>query len=753
MSFLLKRVELSNVRAHEHLVFEPDSSGVTGIRGQRGAGKSTILNSVAWALYGIKFPGVTKNSDVFRSGADVDNDKCFVEIDLSVDDSTLKIRRSMTAKGSAKCVVVSVDDDGNESEILAGPAVSHAEKYIRQRLKTTKQDFLASVFVRQKEVDGLVLADAKKRGEVIEELTGVSSLTKSLEEAKGELREIKAAVKLSSVDSKTLEELHESRKAVADDLNKRKKTVESLEGKSETIRERVQKSRDRYEDYSKRRDLLDKVEYKLSVIDPSLESAQKEHDELVDERTELKPQLDGFSSSAFREVEEQRKGLEKSLKDANVKLSALNNQLTELKDSKSANGAIVRDSGHDSLQSVDSHIVSIRGRVTELENSIAEIKERAESIKAENRSLRTAYASIDDGDGKCTTCLQAVENASETLRSLRETVDGNKAELNKLKSQSDGEKSDLESLNKQLEELDRVRSAFVDADGVDGKIENTKSEIKALESDIIADESEKEAVDKMFYSAHEGKKLRERYETVRSRLESLSDRLETLKKDRRKMEKIQSETDDIKQSSVDTARERLQSAEETEQSIARKLEANKSEVAVLTERLGNVDENIKSEEANAEKYRELLKKSEHLATVIETLSEFRQNRVDNAVPAIEALASDLLTRFTEGSMVNVVLDSSFRVRVILADGTERALGLLSGGELSAVAMALRLAISLMLNSNSSNSTILLDEVLVSQDVEGSELMLNTIKDVCKGQVVMIAHNANMESIVDKTIHL
>ena len=60
---------------------------------------------------------------------------------------------------------------------------------------------------------------------------------------------------------------------------------------------------------------------------------------------------------------------------------------------------------------------------------------------------------------------------------------------------------------------------------------------------------------------------------------------------------------------------------------------------------------------------------------------------------------------------------------------------------------------MLLNSSSSHNLLILDEILVSQDAERTEKILATLKDVCKGQVIIIAHNDNISSIADSVFEI
>ena len=60
----------------------------------------------------------------------------------------------------------------------------------------------------------------------------------------------------------------------------------------------------------------------------------------------------------------------------------------------------------------------------------------------------------------------------------------------------------------------------------------------------------------------------------------------------------------------------------------------------------------------------------------------------------------------------------------------------------------------MLAHSGGLNTIIFDEAFVSQDAARVESILSTIKDVCDGgQVILIAHNDNIEAIVDNIVTL
>ena len=120
---LLTSVELFDFRCHEHIVVTPPAEGITAIVGGNGAGKSTIVDAVAWCLYGAKPSGVPRMSSLIRHGAD----SCCVRAELVIEKDTVLVERRVVS-GSTEC------DVWVNGEHRAGPAVSHVDPFLRHLL-------------------------------------------------------------------------------------------------------------------------------------------------------------------------------------------------------------------------------------------------------------------------------------------------------------------------------------------------------------------------------------------------------------------------------------------------------------------------------------------------------------------------------------------------------------------------------------------------------------------------------------------
>lgn len=116
MLLSLNRVEISNIRSHKHFVFTPKSEGLTSISGPNGTGKSTLVDSIAWVLYGTKPRGVSKVIALVKTGVDVTKEKCYAIVNMTVDGEPIRIERRIVSKqGTIECEVFKTKKTDGES--------------------------------------------------------------------------------------------------------------------------------------------------------------------------------------------------------------------------------------------------------------------------------------------------------------------------------------------------------------------------------------------------------------------------------------------------------------------------------------------------------------------------------------------------------------------------------------------------------------------------------------------------------------
>ena len=154
----------------------------------------------------------------------------------------------------------------------------------------------------------------------------------------------------------------------------------------------------------------------------------------------------------------------------------------------------------------------------------------------------------------------------------------------------------------------------------------------------------------------------------------------------------------------------------------------------------------------AEAYKSLLKERELLLATEATLKEFRQEVSARTIPELNKFASELVSGFTNGKFIGVTITDDFNVLAHFKEGSTREAQLLSGGEFSAVALAIGLAMSKVFSGSS--SSLILDEAFTAYDPNNLDATIKTIQSSMGAQqIIIIAHNDSVDAIADYRIAL
>lgn len=760
MSIKIKSVELFNIRSHKHFLFIPESAGITVISGANGAGKSTIVDTIAWVLFGTKPHGVSKTSQIFRKDADFGKDKCYAIVELYIDDRLLKIERKMVTKGgSVECTVTEMkknDSDNNITEIfLAGPAVSHAQKYIKQTLKIDEKGFLAAILVQQKQVDQLISATPKERTEVIEKLTGISSITRAVSKANEQSNDLKKTVKQITVDPKTLETYYKEKEKLETKIKKNRAEKEIKETK---IKELDDELKTIINDYQTNYDIHKKYQKIIESKDKcqrDIENNKNQLDFYDKEKERLKPkELKSFSDKIYYEIENELKNLRSSLQNENF-------NKTNILDDNEKNNILINKSNKIIDSANSNNIDEAVERKNRFEEKIDDLTIQKNSLhnniindNSTISSLDVAINVISQDQGQCPTCLQKVDNPDHAIdvltkqkESIIKTVQSNKIELQKTERK-------IIKYNEALDNVEKLIDAFNIVNECEKRIIDNNEKLIEVNANIITLNNKISAVDKQYVNMSILKNNNESYQNLVNDAKKCSDRREDLLKE---MSEIEDELKGVVIVSDDTIEELYNQKEsiiEDKNVFDKELNNCENNEILYQAELVHLNEKIVVAEEEKRNYDATLKTYSSAVAVHNILKDFRSRRITDSIPVMETYASDLLNRFTEGKFVALNMDQNFNASVVLKDGSKRPVGLLSGGELSATALSLRLSIAILLSSGNSYNPVIFDEVLVSQDSTRSEIILSTIKEVCHGQqIILIAHNDSINSIADKVVEL
>lgn len=177
----LLSLRLQNFRQHADtsLTFE---RGLTGIIGPNGSGKSTILEAIAWALYGNPAARGTRDSIRFTGAAPRASVK--VELAFELAGHRYRVVRGLT---NAECFL-----DGADTPIAN--TITGVTELLQRRLGMTRTEFFHTYFTEQKELDVMKTLGPADRARFLSRVLGYDRLSGAQELAREKRRALVAEI-------------------------------------------------------------------------------------------------------------------------------------------------------------------------------------------------------------------------------------------------------------------------------------------------------------------------------------------------------------------------------------------------------------------------------------------------------------------------------------------------------------------------------------------------------------------------------
>ena len=166
---IFTRLKLDNFKSHEHTVIS-FNKGISVIVGENGAGKSTILEAISFALF--KQHTGKKIDDLVRNNANAMS----VVLEFTSNNRDYKIVREKRSSLKSS-LFKKTSSDGSYVHVCTGDKEVAAE--IRQILDIDSDLFLNAIYIRQGEIAELVDKTPADKKQLIAKLLGIDSLERS----------------------------------------------------------------------------------------------------------------------------------------------------------------------------------------------------------------------------------------------------------------------------------------------------------------------------------------------------------------------------------------------------------------------------------------------------------------------------------------------------------------------------------------------------------------------------------------------
>lgn len=733
----IESVRLRNFRAVREAYFQPLEKGITGIFGTNGAGKTTILAGVMFALFGIRPPRASIAS-LRRSNAGKD-EECSVSVVFKHMGEQIEIIREL--KGSNNRAVLSIYLEGVEQTTTS---IGAGEAWVTQRLGIDATGFLTAFVVRQKELDQLINARPAERKAIIERLAGIETINEALKKARkdentakdvlenlpGSLKAIEDSESQVLLLTTKVEELEATRELAQDNLKSNQtnektttaeldklKTLETNILRDTTQMKYLEESNKTHEQNLARLGYLDNVTEDFDIL--SLRRAHKDLLDKVSNKTQELNALQVRSSTVKNKVSdlsERILDMQATLSRSQVDISIEQVLLVDAKDLE------------DTLEKLATQKSTATTRAIDLEESIATLQHGTE----------------------CPTCHTHLDDPAKLIASLQDMATAFFAEAAEANKKKTATSLKLEEVNILLQEIIAFKANTAQS-------EKLQSEMDEVEKHVVSEVSIKTLDTEINELNAEKEKVTELGIRAKNLLEDQSLKAEATKKlaenAQRANELERSLQDDQKNFSADklVTLQTLQNSLRNEaQHLGSLLNESYADFSSYQSRLTIANNTYRSVTEQWKRKQDLLKALEQRALTTEVIDKFRRESVASLTPELSENATELISDITNGAFTDIKIDDDFNISVINSLGAERTIGELSGGEESAVALSLRLAIGLLITGGTPE-LLWLDEVLTAQDTDRRAAMLSTIRGLPYKQIIMINHTQDAADIVDKAL--
>jgi len=403
---MITSIELGDFLSHSNTKLEFEN-GVTVFVGDNGAGKSSIIDAITFALFGQHTR--KSNKGLIKRGTN----QGFVKVRFSVNSKQFEAVRKIDNKGTLAAKFAEVIDD-DRIEIAAGERKQFGESMTHEVERVIGIDFeklkIASI-VQQGELNTIINAKPKEFKELLNAIIGIDKLDIASEAMKTVNKEFREKIKENvGYDDTHIETLLRDLEKYEKEIEEAKPQKEQLELKQEELKNEVDDLRKKIETETPKIDKIKQIELRkkelLSYAKEAIHEIQREINENERKIQDCEGCFDHIELKSDLESKIQK--VEDAIEDTVKKVQEITNQIISLKEKQLLasklqlidNKCPVCDSNVEKLnplfqeEHLQQEILELRKQIVskEKENDMYNQKRKEFSIKLQN--ARDAEATL-----------------------------------------------------------------------------------------------------------------------------------------------------------------------------------------------------------------------------------------------------------------------------------------------------------------------------------------------------------------------
>ena len=412
------KISLENFLSYGKEDIDLTGINIAALIGENGAGKSSLLDSLTWALYG---EGRYKDIDHYiRQG----QEQATNELQFLLNSELYRIIRGRSNKGRGKSTLELAKMNGADWIPLSGTTIRETEQMIRDLLRMDYDTFVSSCFILQGQSDRLCSAGPTERKKILAQILGLDIYEKLQEAAKARVKEhkekaaiIKAKIEGLDVELTGKADIRSQEETLRDNLREIEQQIFNMQIDLEELEKKkgeLQFKFSKLDDLRERKSALDREIQEINTFLAGV--AEKEKD--AGKREEFEKQLASISDEII--------SLESELKTAEADLTKWQVQAGRYDDIQNT------------VQRLDREIRQSETQLQTLEEKrkrLQQIVDRKEQIRAKGKELDQVKADLAEMDSKAIQERELQQKLNGAEKALTEWKNHNEKQILQLDSQ------------------------------------------------------------------------------------------------------------------------------------------------------------------------------------------------------------------------------------------------------------------------------------------------------------------------------
>lgn len=445
---MITSIELGDFLSHSDTKLEFEN-GVTVFVGTNGAGKSSIVDALTFALFGQHTR--KSNKGLIKRGAT----QGFSKVEFSINGKQYQAVRKIDSKGGLAAKFSEKIKDGIQ-EIAAGERKQFGESMTHEIEKVIGLDFeklkIASI-VQQGELNSIIKSKPKEFKELLNAIIGIDKLDVALIAMKEVTKNFREKIRIKTgFDDTQTEILLRDLEKYQNDLKESRPKKENLKDTQKKLQQELFNLRQKLEEDSPKIEKIKLLELrKKELIDYARRAIQEIQREITQNERKIKDCEGCFQNVGLKNsLETKIEKIDSAIKETQKKIQELSNQIASLKEKLVLAAKLQL---HDNKCPVcDSEVEKLNPLFQEdhLKEELVLTQEQIISRKTEQEMYNKKRSEF---------ALQ-LQNARDAEAILKAHAINNENELKKIREQVDGKKTDIQKItfpsNNNLLELAQI---------------------------------------------------------------------------------------------------------------------------------------------------------------------------------------------------------------------------------------------------------------------------------------------------------